>query len=297
MPRLSQVGYSVGRSAAIDTLAECDAAGVAKLRSQGFQRVCISGGTLGQLCEESLQMTFELQSVVAGDIDAAVVCNSNTMISKVEADEIFSCLARAGCTSAATFLTTGQDCSATIPALEIASALVGCGAYRRVLVLVYGYREGSDTRVSPDGMSVFSDGAVSCVVTDGSDGDELLGFQSTAINALEGGHEFGEALDALQLNVEACLAKAGVTMREVSAIYPTNLGALRTELLARWIDSPKAATRLPSQSCFGHVHSCDNLINMALDDPRLSDRGQLYMLIAWSHRVTGAVILRRSYNN
>lgn len=58
----------------------------------------------------------------------------------------------------------GRDCGNLAPAVEVASALLGAGRYQRVL-LILADRARAGRRVMASGLSVFSDGAASCLVT------------------------------------------------------------------------------------------------------------------------------------
>jgi 3-oxoacyl-[acyl-carrier-protein] synthase-3 len=299
---LSHIAYTVGTGKPIEALSQKEALTtetVALLRKNGLDQWREDERTIPEMCIASATETLRSASLRPADVPAIVLASSNSdaMVSDDDETNLFASLHAAGFERARILGLTLQSCSASGDALALASDMA-LGGSNDVLVIVFAQRK-KMSRLGPQGNLIFSDGAVSCLVSTKPGDYEICATESvtnTHLGSLgrtgnmvqfQGGvRELGELSKRV-------LDKSGVKPSDIRAFFGTNAGIYHLKLMAQ-------AARVPLDRVFyddvarnGHLHSCDGLIslkNYSMQHKLTS--GDLFMLLSWSPHVFCASVLR-----
>ena len=155
------------------------------------------------------------------------------------------------------------------------------------------------SRLGPQGNLIFSDGAVSCLVSTKPGDFEILATESitnTHLGSLGRAGSMAQFQGGVRELAEVSkrvLDKSGAKPKDLRAFFGTNAGVNHLKLMAQ-------AARVPLDRVFyddvprnGHLHSCDGLIslkNYSMQHELTS--GDLFMLLSWSPHVFCASLLR-----
>jgi len=223
--------------------------------------------------------------------------NSDAMVSDDDETNLFASLHEAGFERARILGLTLQSCSASGEALALASDLA-FGGSNDVLVVVFAQRK-KMSRLGPQGNLIFSDGAVSCLVSTKPGNFEICATESitnTHLGSLGRAGSMAQFQGGVRELAEVSkrvLEKSGAKPKDLRAFFGTNAGVNHLKLMAQ-------AARVPLDRVFyddvprnGHLHSCDGLIslkNYSMQHELTS--GDLFLLLSWSPHVFCASLLR-----
>jgi 3-oxoacyl-[acyl-carrier-protein] synthase III len=261
---VSGIAYTVGAVQPIDVLAGAEgvsAETIAALRENGLEALREDERTIPDMCMASARDAAGRwpQPDRIGTIVLAS-SNSDALVSDDDETELFAALHAAGFVLARIIGLTLQSCSASSDALAIASDLAG-GTPDGVLVLVFAQRK-KMTRLGPQGNVVFSDGAVSCIVSTKPGGFAIRATESvthTHLGAL--GRSGGMA------QFQGGVIELGAISRRVFAtagIRPADTRVLLPAPASTSVDAPGGRRSARPRLLWRHRgsrthHSCDGL--------------------------------------
>jgi 3-oxoacyl-[acyl-carrier-protein] synthase-3 len=299
---LSHIAYTVGTGKPIEALSEKEdltTETIEQLRKNGLDQWREDERTIPEMCLASATETLRSASLPSTDVRTMVLASSNSdaMVSDDDETDLFASLHEAGFERARILGLTLQSCSASGEALALASDLA-FGGSNDVLVVVFAQRK-KMSRLGPQGNLIFSDGAVSCLVST-KPGD----FEICATESITNTHlgSLGRAGSMVQFQggvrelaevSKKVLDKVGAKPKDIRAFFGTNAGVNQLKLMAQ-------AARVPLDRVFyddvpknGHLHSCDGLIslkNYSMQHELTSC--DLFLLLSWSPHVFCASLLR-----
>ena len=165
---LSHIAYTVGTGKPIEALSEKEALTtetIEQMRKNGLDQWREDERTIPEMCIASATETLRSASLPSTDVRTMVLASSNSdaMVSDDDETNLFASLHEAGFERARILGLTLQSCSASGEALALASDLA-FGGSNDVLVVVFAQRK-KMSRLGPQGNLIFSDGAVSCLVS------------------------------------------------------------------------------------------------------------------------------------
>lgn len=301
LPTLSGISYTVGRARPLTDLARTEQAPpavLAALQARGLSNFCDEQRPVSEILWETASASLAAAAVDVAEIDGIVFVNS-----PIEEKQLIRSLNEAGFHRAWLLGLNYQDCGGSEAALRVASDLVaGAGRTRRVLVFLYGRVGPGESRIGWEGETVFSDGALACVVSAASPdtggyaiaASEVMTNPRLARYREQGAQQaryLEECLSTLRSVSAGALGAAGIVMADVERIYATNGNRSYHNIIASTLGV--RAARLETQALvrYGHVFSCDGLIGLA--DGAGCQSGQHVMLLSWSPWVMGVSILRK----
>jgi 3-oxoacyl-[acyl-carrier-protein] synthase III len=298
---VSGIAYTVGSRRAIEVLAEAEgvsAETIVSLRKNGLEALREDERTIPDMCMASARETLQDACLSPDRIGTIVLASSNSdaLVSDEDETELFAALHAAGFVRARIIGLTLQSCSASGDALAIASD-IAAGTPDGVLVIVFAQRK-KMSRLGLQGNVVFSDGAVSCIVSTKPGGFAIRATESvthTRLGALgrSGGMaQFQGGVIELGAISRRVFAAAGIRPADTRAFFGTNAGIYHLKLMAQAAGVPLDRVYFGDIAGIGHVHSCDGLIslkNYAARQPIAS--GDCFMLLSWSPHVFCASIL------
>ena len=299
---LSHIAYTVGTGKPIEALSEKEeltTETIEQLRKNGLDQWREDERTIPEMCLASATETLRSAALPTTDVRTMVLASSNSdaMVSDDDETNLFASLHEAGFERARILGLTLQSCSASGEALALASELA-FGGSNDVLVVVFAQRK-KMSRLGPQGNLIFSDGAVSCLVSTKPGDYEICATESitnTHLGSLgRAGNmtQFQGGVRELAEVSKKVLDKAGAKPKDIRAFFGTNAGVNHLKLMAQ-------AARVPLDRVFyddvpknGHLHSCDGLIslkNYSMQHELTS--GDLFLLLSWSPHVFCASLLR-----
>jgi 3-oxoacyl-[acyl-carrier-protein] synthase III len=301
---VSGLAYSVGEIKPIEALGPVEGVGegiLKTLRLNGLEHYCDESRSLSAMCLSSAAATLSRLSLDAKDISAVVLANSNSDAIVCDEDEttFFTDLHNAGFLRARVVGLALQSCSACGDALSIASGLVGGQSTdTRVLVIVFCRRK-KMSRLGPQGNLVFSDGAVSCVVS-AEHGDFEIRASESLTNTALGMLSRSGSMTHLQVgarelsNLSKSLSgQSGVQPSAVRAFFGINAGVSHLRVMAQAAGVPLNKVYYDDVQRYGHVHSCDSLISLSnYAEMNVLSNEDSFMLMSWSPHIVCGSILR-----
>ena len=299
---LSHIAYTVGTGKPIEALSEKETLTtetIEQLRKNGLDQWREDERTIPEMCIASATETLRSAALPSTDVRTMVLASSNSdaMVSDDDETNLFASLHEAGFERARILGLTLQSCSASGEALALASDLA-FGGSNDVLVVVFAQRK-KMSRLGPQGNLIFSDGAVSCLVSTKPGNFEICATESitnTHLGSLGRAGSMAQFQGGVRELAEVSkrvLEKSGAKPKDLRAFFGTNAGVNHLKLMAQ-------AARVPLDRVFyddvprnGHLHSCDGLIslkNYSMQHELTS--GDLFLLLSWSPHVFCASLLR-----
>lgn len=203
------------------------------------------------------------------DVDAIVVC-TDTVESLTPTDWLLDYRSRTGRHATRALLVSGSACANLAAGWDLASALVRSRAAERVLVVTTD-RVRSGTRHPPLSMTVFSDGAASCLVTAEPSGPAFA-LVDTSTRSWEADATANEMAHARRILKTTRSVVTDLTRTDrVTHLLTPNFGSATRNLLAMAASFPTGRLGPGVAPEVGHCFAADTLLN--LED--LTRRGEL----------------------
>jgi 3-oxoacyl-[acyl-carrier-protein] synthase III len=297
LPKVSSICYSVGKIRPIAALLDSgvDQGALDSLAAKGIQNFCEDSRAAHDMCMACVKDTLSESGLRASDINAVVIGPSRAKWDLAAEQSLLAALASIG-------LSRMQACSVANAALDLARLLVlAHSKVKNVLVIVFGKND-EDSRLAPEAATLFSDGAVSCIVSSDFGNLEIVGAASAtdpALAALEWtGSNFGRYLQSGIASLHAvCVSvyeQGQVAPRDIAAVFGTNGSSIYLQMIGFAAEVPSDRVYSENLSRYGHVYGCDNLIGIR--DRMLAqdfDSGAHVISVAWAPNVASACLLRR----
>lgn len=241
-----------------------------------------SARSLEQLAIASGAATLRAAGMEPGSIDAVMLCSTRVPVPSEDHGRFMeTVITGLGLGDVPYYGQTLNRCVNLLAALDLASAFVAAGRYRRVLCITTDRVADEADRMGS--FAVFCDGAASCVVSadgDGPDGYRLLGCAAAQDTAtLDASNEISSDL-ARAVN-ERLLAPHGMKLGDVSGLMHLNLFTPLVAMKERQAGFGAEQLYLDNISRNGHCFAADPLINLAdRADAGHVHSGGYYMLAA-----------------
>jgi 3-oxoacyl-[acyl-carrier-protein] synthase III len=273
---------------------------LAAFKSRAFRHYMRSTVSIAEQAVRSARGTFKLSGLCAADIDAVIigVCElrgydgiqehiTNQVVSGLGFHEIHAVgVNLGGCTNYASLIRMARD-------------LIVAEGYRNVLVVESNKCafDGSDRLVPPD-MSIFSDGAASCVVTREQPDfviRSLVQFTSSAKRGPGKRVFFAASHPACRAAVRRALRHAGVTIEDIKQSFVPNHGTHVLSSLAGNMGLIGERVHVDNIRWLAHVWSADCLINLAsyCQHQKVAG-GDLFLLFAYSEASFTAIVVEKA---
>jgi 3-oxoacyl-[acyl-carrier-protein] synthase-3 len=260
----------------------------------GWGYVRRTGRDVAELAVVAGRATVDAAGLGPGDVDALVVCctrfaggpeTHGALVSEV--------MAGLGLPAAACLGLTLNRCTNLLAGIDVATALVAAGRYRRVLVVTADKAVDEPSRLEQ--FALFSDGAAACLVADaahGRPGFEVLSCASVQDNKqLDWSHEISS--DLARLVNDALLRPVGMAAGDVAALLHANLFLPVLVMKERQAGFTGEQLDTRNVARLGHCFAADPLINLA--DRVAAGRvtaGAVYLLAVSVPGVRHGVLLR-----
>ncbi|HEV7368135.1 hypothetical protein [Arenibaculum sp.] len=313
---LSGTATSTGRSLPIEEAARKpgDAAAIAALREDGFDRFVAAERTVVDLVAEAIEKGLERNHLLAEDVDAVVFSTESFWDTGVERsadtlpegrrirDGLFEAMSRLGLRNAYPYASWLSSCANLGPALVLAKSLVETGQHARVLVALADRQPAALGPLMDNGASVYSDLAVCCTLDRRDAGYRVERVVSHAspglatLRAPDAGPNFvletNRAVKALGRKFRAATGK-GCDAYRLVLTNNYNLHSLKIICDALGIDG--AAVRRDTRADIAHGNASDPLVT--LDHLTQADAvadGEEVLLLSTGVYCWSLVVLRRA---
>lgn len=215
--------------------------------------------SIADLAIDAAGRTIESSGVQPGDIDIVLICSVNFY--EAGTDLYQTVLSRLGLTRAFPIGVTLSDCTMLLSALEMARLLIA-GGYKHVLVISANRIEDEQYRFQK--YALFSDGAVSCLVSDESaHGCEILGsVLRSRVQTAEGADGWDD--EALYREAhQSLLQSLNIAVAEIDRVFCSNLFAPVVKIKEGRLGITQEQLFLDNIPRIAHCFSADPLINLS----------------------------------
>ena len=299
------VSFRVGRTASIEELFTASSTSVPDIeffRARGLRHYCAQVKSLGSMCSAVIRESLRLCSLEPHQVGAVVIDSEQWHCVTEDRVQLLESLHACGLVQVAVIGIELQTCSGCLTALNVADRLVRTDCERRpVLVLVCGRVAPGSSRADLRRATVLSDGVASCVVSTAPLGPFALlaSTNHTNLQMVRGGVAGEKAAISLVRShadissIASRLYRIGeVIAQEVQALLCTNGNLMYTTFAGRATGIPEERIYTENVAAYGHVFSCDHLINLATYGASKGFvEGGKYLLIGWSPYVFGGALV------
>ncbi|MEO7262653.1 MAG: 3-oxoacyl-ACP synthase [Jatrophihabitantaceae bacterium] len=245
---------------------------------------------LTQLCIETGRRTLDSAGVPAAQVDALVLCSTSITKPVEDHGQFFAeVLTGLGLGNIGFYGITLNRCTNLLAGIDLATALVASGRYRRVLVITADrVLDESQRMVS---YALFSDGAASCLIGSEPTGPtfEVLGCANAQdVDALVHTAEISSEL-ARTVN-DRLLEPHGMKLDDICGVMHLNIFLPLMVVKERQANYTAEQIYTGNITRVGHCYAADPLINL-LDRP--THPGHHYLLVASVPGSRFGVLLRK----
>ncbi|MCK1387649.1 3-oxoacyl-[acyl-carrier-protein] synthase III C-terminal domain-containing protein [Bradyrhizobium sp. 21] len=293
---LTGLAYKVGEIRSLDELPDLADQERSAWKARGFRSICINTRSLREICVSAAEGTLRRCAIRPSQVGAIVMANSSASSTLAQDTDLVAGLSSLGFGPARIFGLGMQACSVASGALQLASCLLADETIKNVLVIVFG--QANDVRERFGQATLFSDGAVACVVSSDRGPFEVVVNATTTDVALAAAsaanpNSVARSYRNVCSTLKSVLERSGVSAGEIREVFAgnTNQGSLQLIAEAAGVTLPVVyRDGLPR---FGHVFACDGLIGLHdYVDANEAEEGDCFLLVGWSSHVVGATVLR-----
>ena len=226
--------------------------------------------------------------------EAIVVC-TDSIGDMVPTGWLIAYKSAAGLSSVPAYFVSGSACANFVAALDVARGLLAIGGAERVL-LVTADRAQPKERYPPAGSTVYSDGAVSCLVSTEPEADASFRVLRTATESWKPDRD---RLGDLTTAKTVAYAMASVTRQLTEDDEPNyeylltpNFGITTRQLIELAASLPRAVHHPGTLDEVGHCFSADMALNLQHLEKtgRLVDGDQLLAVATGQHALSGVAL-------
>ncbi|MFD6548525.1 hypothetical protein [Streptomyces sp. NPDC058398] len=267
------------------------------LRAEGIVHCRVTTETAWELAAHSAQRTLADASRPAAD---GIVYSSESFGAGGVTTDLWDLLRGLGTPRTPALVVNGNGCGNLALALGVARNSVRADGHSEVLVAVADRLDDPDERYQPNGQTILSDGAASCLVgTRMPDaGFRLLGisvryradFDHGAVPAMAGVRVVMAGVEEAVEDLRAKVPPPADGGPEYSRLVTGNYGASTRSFLALATGVDTAADYAPHAADMGHCFAADLLVNLAtLQEHKEVRPGERLLLLATSSRSWSAM--------
>lgn len=302
---LCGVAYRVGPAADIEGLfseaSKDGGTGIEFFRARGLRQYRAQAESTAAMCGVVVRECLRKAALSGVQIGAVIVDVDNWHCTPEDRVQMFESLHAAGIGRVPIVGLSLQTCSGCMAAIQIADRLVRTDPDGRpVLILLCGRAAPGGSRIDLRRATILSDGVSACVVSGKPGSFAVLACTSqTNLEMVRTGTVGEKAAISLVRGYGdiAAVAKGlygqtGVSPAEINGLFVTNGNLMYGSFAARAAGVSTERTYSDNIGVFGHVFSCDHLINIVTyGETKTFSQGEKYMLIGWSPYVFSGAIL------
>jgi 3-oxoacyl-[acyl-carrier-protein] synthase III len=298
------ISFRLGRNGCIEDLFAEPSAGDGDIdffRTRGLRNYFEQVEPLGTMCTSVVDESLRKCSVDAEQLGAVVVDAEQWHCTSEDRIQLLESLDACGISGVPVIGLDLQTCSGCLTALSVADRLHRTDRDRKpVLVLLCGRAAPGTSRVDFRRATILSDGVASCVVSSTPGSFALLASTThTNLRMVRSGVAGEKAVVSvvrshadLAAVANRLYALAEIHASQIDALLCTNGNLLYVTFAGRAAGVAEARIYTENVAAYGHVFSCDHLINLATYasfKPFLA--GGKYLLIGWSPYVFGGAVV------
>lgn len=304
MSYLDGISFRVGRIASIEELFGTTPADKVErdfFLARGLRNFCIQDRPLGTMCTEVVRESLEKCSLSPDDVGAVVVDSEQWHCTSEDRIQLLESLQGAGFEQVPVLGLELQTCSGVLTGIDIADRLVRAGHEQRpTLVLVCGRAAPGSKRADVRRATVWSDGVAACVVSARPGRFSIVASAAHTNLSMVRSGVAGEkaAVSVVRSHANICKVSrklyevAGVKGSDIDALLCTNGNLMYATFAGRATGVEQARIFTENIPIYGHVFSCDHLINLATYEKfRSFEKGGRYLLVGWSPYVFAGLLL------
>ncbi|MGB8843141.1 MAG: 3-oxoacyl-[acyl-carrier-protein] synthase III C-terminal domain-containing protein [Aliidongia sp.] len=227
----------------------------------GWGRYRVSALSAAELVAETARRSLAEFGDRRPPVDAVILCTTRVPADvDRHADIVGRLLENLGLRHAIPYGVTLNRCATLLAGFSLAEALIRSGRHRAILLAAGDTIAADDQRLRS--FAVFSDGAASCVVSAGEDGEyELLGT-AAAVDAGTMRSNGEISADLARQASSQLLAQAGVGFRDIQRLAHNNLFKPIVDMKEQQAGFRRDQLYLDNIARIGHVFACDPMINL-----------------------------------
>lgn len=306
---LSSVQYELGEACRIDELdfLRDDAEKLELFRSSGLEYYAKSGLPLLELCSRAIARTLEGSTVEREAIDVLLFVAENANRDfNVNIRQVNELLTSHGISQALPIGISLSDCANVLTGLQMGASLIASKMARNVLLVCSDkVLEAPGKREMARQMSVLSDAAVSCLITEAGAGDYDIGLLAhqnkpsqwelwKTVSEYENIYSM-EKFKQLVMVGKRLLRKHGIQPKDVSRIITGNYRRSISEMfieIAGFVQKQGYFDNIPR---FGHTLAGDVLINLKdYTDGAKPGKGEMIFVLVDSYSSCGSFLLTKT---
>jgi 3-oxoacyl-[acyl-carrier-protein] synthase III len=274
---------------------------IAMLQARGLREFRVDTRSTPELCMSAMQQTLNAAGLSPADIGAIVIGHSTSSWDLEQELHLLRLLGSAGFERVRLVGIALQQCAAAAQVLQAAKDMVLRGQARRVLVVVFG-RLAEGTRVAPGAATVFSDGAVSCLVSGDGSGFEIVSTDTMTVPSLAhvewgagNARQYFDVGTGLVKDVAASVcAQAGISADRIAMVFGTNSNVFCLQMTGLAVGVGSAQVHQGNLAGHAHVFGCDAMLGLKSHcDASALAAGSYALLVGWAPYVASACLVRR----
>lgn len=187
------------------------------------------------------------------------------------------------------FTISDLNCVTPITAIEIATKLISTSNKKHVLLL-FAEKMYIDSMRKIEDMTVFSDGAVACLISGEGEDNEIISIHQFVDSKVSNIGEWDEEsyrwfqmsyFLGIKKLLKLTQKKAGIDLSDIKLIVPHNVNYDTWELASRSLNIPIENIYTENIEALGHASGCDLFLNLqdALNNCRL-EKESYYLLLS-----------------
>jgi 3-oxoacyl-[acyl-carrier-protein] synthase III len=299
---LRSIAWELGASADLSELPEIqqDPDKAITLQHLGIARFGRSDLSVADLAGRSCTRTLERARLAGADIDSFVYASTSFAREENYRGGLRRAHAALGLASAYPVGLFGSECANLPAALQVAADQVAAGRVRRALVVTTDRGE-AGSRLMDGMVSVFSDGAASCLIEDGGERGYLL--EAITLHVATGMADVEPrknliaylkgSMDGAVKTVRRCAAEVDAQMSDFKHVVMGNYNRSVLRTYAGQLGLNEGQIYAANVAAHGHVYAADPLIGLqSLVDDGQVRRGDRCLLLGSGLGTWGAIAVR-----
>ncbi|WP_420574456.1 hypothetical protein [Kordia sp.] len=300
---LSAIGYDLGRSQTIDTLdfLKNDPDTLEVYRKAGAKYYAASEISNIDLCASAIEKTLKETSISKDEIDVVLYVSENATrgysISIIDANKL---LLKVGLKKALPIGVSLSDCANIITGLQVGVSMIASGMANNVLLVCSDMITGEDKKRKMEReTAIFSDGAVSCILSKPGNGDfdicSLNNENKPTLweqNAETDEYEYSmEKFKIIHRISRAILKENALKPIEIKKVFTSNYTLATNKLFVKMTGCGKDKGFYDNIGRFGHTLAGDILINLK-DFYKNNEihSGDTFLSLVDSYSTCGAIV-------
>ncbi|QHI35469.1 hypothetical protein IMCC3317_08150 [Kordia antarctica] len=300
---LSAIEYDLGKSQPIDTLdfLKNDQDKLNIYKKAGSNYFAASEISNIDLCFNAIEKTLNATSVKKDAIDVVLYVSENaTRGYSINIIDVNKLLLKAGLNKALPIGISLSDCANIITGLQVGVSMIASGMANNVLLVCSDMITGEDEKrkVERD-TSIFSDGAVSCILSKPGNGDfdicSLINENLPslwAMNSEAHKHEYSmEKFKTIHRISRAILKENMLTTANIKKVFTSNYSLPTNKLFVKMTGCKADKGFYDNIGRFGHTLAGDILINLKnFYEDNTINSGDAFLSLVDSHSTCGAIV-------